>query len=75
VVALSELVIGLLLTLGPFTGASAVAGLSLNLVYMFTGSAGVNPAYTIVANFLILAWRKSAQKDIEAGPEAPVAVG
>jgi hypothetical protein len=26
---------------------------------MFTGSAGVNPAYAIVAVFLILAWRNA----------------
>jgi thiosulfate dehydrogenase [quinone] large subunit len=59
VVTLSELVIGLLLILGLFTGVAAVAGLTLNLVYMFTGSAGVNPAYAIVAVFLILAWRNA----------------
>ena len=59
VVTLSELVIGLLLILGLFTGAAALAGLTLNLVYMFTGSAGVNPAYAIVSVFLILAWRNA----------------
>jgi thiosulfate dehydrogenase (quinone) large subunit len=59
VVTVSELAIGVLLILGLFTGFAAVAGLSLNLVYMFTGSAGVNPAYAIVAVFLILAWRNA----------------
>jgi thiosulfate dehydrogenase [quinone] large subunit len=59
VVTVSELVIGVLLILGLFTGLAAVAGLSLNLVYMFTGSAGVNPAYAIVAVLLILAWRNA----------------
>ena len=59
VVTVSELVIGVLLILGLFTGAAAVAGLVLNLVCMFTGSAGVNPAYAIVAVFLILAWRNA----------------
>jgi thiosulfate dehydrogenase [quinone] large subunit len=58
-VTVSELAIGVLLILGLFTGAAAVAGLALNLVYMFTGSAGVNPAYGIVAVFLILAWRNA----------------
>jgi thiosulfate dehydrogenase (quinone) large subunit len=58
-VTVSELVIGVLLILGLFTGAVAIAGLSLNLVYMFTGSAGVNPAYAIVAVLLILAWRNA----------------
>ena len=58
-VTLTELVIGVLLILGLFTGAAAIAGLSLNLIYMFTGSAGVNPAYAIVSVFLILAWRNA----------------
>jgi thiosulfate dehydrogenase [quinone] large subunit len=58
-VTVSELAIGVLLILGLFTGAAAVAGLSLNLIYLFTGSAGVNPAYAIVAVFLILAWRNA----------------
>lgn len=53
---MSELVIGAALILGLFTGAAA-ASLLLNLAYMFTGSAGVNPAYAIVAVLLILAWR------------------
>jgi thiosulfate dehydrogenase (quinone) large subunit len=59
VVTISELLIGAALILGLFTGLAAIAGLSLNLVYMFTGSAGVNPAYAIVAVFLILAWRNA----------------
>ena len=58
-ITLSELVIGALLILGLFTGAAALGGLALNLIYMFTGSAGVNPAYAIVSVLLILAWRNS----------------
>jgi thiosulfate dehydrogenase [quinone] large subunit len=59
VVSVSELVIGALLILGLFTGLAAVAGLALNVVYMFSGSSGVNPAYAIVAVLLILAWRNA----------------
>jgi thiosulfate dehydrogenase [quinone] large subunit len=59
VVTLSELVVGVLLILGLLTGAAAAAGLVLNIVYMFSGSSGVNPAYAIVAVFLILAWRNA----------------
>jgi thiosulfate dehydrogenase (quinone) large subunit len=58
-VTLSELAIGALLILGLFTGAAAFAGIGLNMIYMFSGSAGVNPAYAIVALFLILAWRNA----------------
>jgi thiosulfate dehydrogenase [quinone] large subunit len=58
-VTLSELVIGALLILGLFTGAAAFAGIGLNVIYMFSGSAGVNPAYGVVSIFLILAWRNA----------------
>jgi len=59
VVSLSELIIGALLILGLFTGLVAFAGLFLNVIYMFSGTSGVNPAYAIVAVFLILAWRNA----------------
>ncbi len=58
-IALSEVAVGVLLILGLFTGAAAVVGLGMNMIYMFTGSAGVNPAYALVALFLILAWRNA----------------
>ena len=47
------------LILGLFTGAAAFAGLSLNVIYMFTGSAGVNPMYAILSVLLVLAWRNA----------------
>jgi thiosulfate dehydrogenase [quinone] large subunit len=58
-VTVSELLIGLALILGLLTGVAAAAGLSLNVVYLFTGSAGVNPAYAVVGVLLILAWRNA----------------
>jgi thiosulfate dehydrogenase (quinone) large subunit len=58
-VTISELLIGAALILGLLTGAAAAAGLVLNIVYMFSGSSGVNPAYAIVSVFLILAWRNA----------------
>ena len=58
-IALGEIAIGVALILGLFTGLAALAGLMLNLVYMFTGSAGVNPAYAILEVPLILAWRNA----------------
>jgi thiosulfate dehydrogenase (quinone) large subunit len=58
-ITVSEIAIGALLILGLFTGAAAFAGITLNLVYMFTGSAGVNPAFALVAILLILAWRNA----------------
>jgi thiosulfate dehydrogenase (quinone) large subunit len=52
-------------TAGVAGSAAAFAGLTLNLVYMFTGSAGVNPAYGIVSVFLILAWRNAGYLGID----------
>jgi thiosulfate dehydrogenase (quinone) large subunit len=65
-VAVSELTIGALLILGLFTGAVAFAGLTLNVIYMFSGTSGVNPAYAIVAVFLILAWRNAGYLGLDS---------
>jgi len=59
VISISELVIGVALILGLLTGFAAFGGLLLNLIYMFSGSAGVNPMYAIAAVFLVLAWRNA----------------
>jgi thiosulfate dehydrogenase (quinone) large subunit len=58
-VALSELLIGVALILGLLTGLAAAGALLLNLTYMFTGSAGVNAMFAILAVLLILAWRNA----------------
>jgi thiosulfate dehydrogenase [quinone] large subunit len=58
-ITVSEVAIGVLLILGLFSGAAAIAGLGLNLIYMFSGSAGVNPAFAVVALLLVLAWRNA----------------
>ena len=59
VVSLGELLIGLGLIVGLLTGAAALAGVLLNLMYMFSGSAGVNPMYALLSVLLILAWRNA----------------
>jgi thiosulfate dehydrogenase (quinone) large subunit len=58
-IAVGELAIGIALVLGLLTGLAALAGLLLNLIYMFTGSAGVNPAYAILSMGLVLGWRNA----------------
>ncbi len=58
-VSLAELLIGLAIVLGFLTGAAAAAGLSLNVIYMFSGTAGVNPMYAILSVLLVLAWRNA----------------
>lgn len=59
VVAVGELVIGVLLILGLFTGIAAALGAILNFSFVFAGSAGVNPAMILVSLLLILAWRNA----------------
>ena len=58
-ISLAEILIGVALILGLFTGAAALAGLSLNIIYMFSGSAGVNPAFAVLSVLLVLAWRNA----------------
>ena len=58
-ISVAEIVIGIALVLGLFTGLAAFAGLSLNVIYMFSGSSGVNPMYAILSMLLILAWRNA----------------
>lgn len=58
-ISIAELLIGVGLLIGFLTGCAAVAGLALNVIYMFTGSAGVNPAYAVLSVFLVLAWRNA----------------
>jgi thiosulfate dehydrogenase [quinone] large subunit len=59
VIALGEVLIGIALILGLFTGLAALAGMLLNLTYMFSGSSGVNPAYVVLSVPLVLAWRNA----------------
>jgi thiosulfate dehydrogenase [quinone] large subunit len=58
-VPLGELLIGLALILGMFTGIAAFLGAILNFSYMFAGSAGTNPAMVVIGFALILAWRNA----------------
>jgi thiosulfate dehydrogenase (quinone) large subunit len=58
-VSLAELLVGVALILGLFTGIAAGIGLILNLTYMFSGSAGVNPMFALLGILLVLAWRNS----------------
>jgi thiosulfate dehydrogenase (quinone) large subunit len=58
-VAIGEVVLGVLLILGLFTGIAAALGAVLNFSFVFAGSAGVNPAMILVSFLLILAWRNA----------------
>lgn len=65
VVAISELLIGLGLILGCLTGIAALAGISLNLMYVFGGSAGENGTYLIAGMLLVLAWRVAGRLGVD----------
>jgi uncharacterized membrane protein YphA (DoxX/SURF4 family) len=56
-VAIGELVVGVLLIVGLFTGIAAFLGAVMNFSYLFAGTVSVNPLFIIVSLFLIMAWR------------------
>jgi thiosulfate dehydrogenase [quinone] large subunit len=58
-VSVAEFTIGVALVLGFFTPGFALAGLVLNVTYMLSGTAGVNPAYAAASVLLVLTWRTS----------------
>jgi thiosulfate dehydrogenase [quinone] large subunit len=58
-ISVTELLIGVGLILGLFTGLAALVALTLNFTYMMTGNAGVNPLYALAGLFLVLAWRNA----------------
>jgi thiosulfate dehydrogenase [quinone] large subunit len=59
VVAYGELLIGIALILGAFTGVAALAGGFMNWNFMMAGSASTNPMLFVIAVALILAWKVS----------------
>jgi thiosulfate dehydrogenase [quinone] large subunit len=58
-VVVGEFAIGVALVLRLFTGIAAFLGLVLNFSFVFSGSAGVNPAFIIAGLLLVLAWRNA----------------
>ena len=58
-VAYGELLIGIALIVGAFTGIAALFGGFMNWNFMMAGSASTNPMLFIIAVGLILAWKVS----------------
>jgi thiosulfate dehydrogenase [quinone] large subunit len=52
-----EILIGLAMILGMFTGIAAILGGFMNWNFMMAGSASVNPVMFILAVLLVLAWK------------------
>lgn len=58
-VAVGELLVGLGLIVGCFTGIAAFFGLFMNLNFMLAGAVSTNPILFTLSIFLVLAWRVS----------------
>ncbi|MFQ5408600.1 MAG: DoxX family protein, partial [Anaerolineales bacterium] len=58
-VAYGELIVGIALIVGAFTGIAAFFGAFMNWNFMMAGSASTNPMLFTVAVLLILAWKVS----------------
>lgn len=52
-----EILVGVGLILGAFTGIAAFFGVFMNLNYLFAGTVSVNPLLLVLGILLILAWR------------------
>jgi thiosulfate dehydrogenase [quinone] large subunit len=57
IIPLGELLIGLGLLLGAFTGIAAFAGLFMNFNFMYAGSVSINPTLIILEAIIIYGWR------------------
>lgn len=56
-VAYGEVLIGIALILGLFTGIAAFFGSFMNANFLFAGTVSANPLMFIVATWIVLAWR------------------
>lgn len=56
-VVVGELLVGIALVLGLFTGIAAFAGGFMNWNFMMAGTASINPVLFTLSIFLILAWK------------------
>jgi thiosulfate dehydrogenase (quinone) large subunit len=59
VIAIGEVLIGIALIVGLFTGIAALFGAMLSMAFGLAGVAGVNPVFLFAEIMLILAWRNA----------------
>lgn len=57
IVAAGELLVGIALILGIFTGVAAFFGTFMNFNYLLAGTVSTNPLLFALATFLVLAWK------------------
>ena len=58
-IAIGELLVGVALVLGAFTGIAAFFGGFMNWNFMMAGSASINPLLFTISILLILAWKNA----------------
>lgn len=58
-VTYGEILVGVALILGIFTGFAAFFGFFMNLNYLLAGTVSINPVLLILSLLLILAWRNA----------------
>ncbi|HZR44289.1 MAG TPA: DoxX family protein [Ktedonobacteraceae bacterium] len=57
VITFGEVLVGLGLIVGAFTGVAAFFGVFMNINYLFAGSLSINPLLTLLGILLVLSWR------------------
>ncbi len=57
IVAYGELLVGIGLIIGAFTGIAAFFGVFMNASYLFAGTVSTNPILLFLGIFLIMSWR------------------
>jgi thiosulfate dehydrogenase [quinone] large subunit len=56
-VTIGELLVGIGLILGIFTGIAAFFGSFMNANYLFAGTVSINPLFFVIGTWLVLAWK------------------
>lgn len=56
-IAWGELLVGVALILGLFTGLAAFSGSFMNMNYLLAGTVSTNPILFVIATWLVLAWK------------------
>lgn len=64
-VVYGELLVGVGLILGIFTGIAAFFGAFMNMNYLFAGTISINPLLFLLELFLILAWRTAGWMGVD----------
>ncbi len=58
-IMIGELLVGIALILGAFTGIASAAGAFMNWNFMMAGTASINPVLFLLSVFLILSWKNA----------------